>query len=280
MKILVPTDLSPLARVAASYAAHLSVKLNAQLVVMNVMQIDQPTRLLSEYTSDDLIEPRRKARENEVQQLVKELRAEIGEGLNVVSTVEKQGPLEETINSVALHFGCDLIVMGTKGASGLKKVLFGSNTAAVINHSPIPVLAVPEHAVFHGYAQVVYASDMKNLFREFAILLPLLQLFDAAVQVVHVYQPDNRPQINELTMAENLQKELKYPKISCHYVGAADVKSGIEYHLNGRSADILAMFSGKRNFFERIFEKSNTRDQVFQSRVPLLTFNKKTVSPG
>ena len=37
----------------------------------------------------------------------------------------------------------DLIVMGTKGASGLKRILIGSNTVNVIAKTKVPVLVIP-----------------------------------------------------------------------------------------------------------------------------------------
>lgn len=275
MKILVPTDLSPLSKVALTYAAKLCVKLNAGMVVMNLIQIDKDSEQSAHTTS-----ARSSEIEKELTQLINEAKIEVGENLKASIVIKKEGPVEEAIDKCAQRLQCDLIVMGTKGASGLRKVLFGSNTAAVINTSPIPVLAVPEFGVFQGINDLVYASDMNNLFKEFSILLPLARVFDAKIHLVHVYQKENQPKVDEESMATKLRKEMNYSRIDCHYILNEDVTDGLERFLSGRSADILAMFSGKRNFFERILGKSNTREIAFRSNTPLLTFNKRTVFPS
>lgn len=48
----------------------------------------------------------------------------------------------EAIVEAAQSFGCDLIVMAAHGYRGVSRLLLGSQTAEVVNHSPIPVLVV------------------------------------------------------------------------------------------------------------------------------------------
>lgn len=275
MKILALTDLSSLSKVGVIYAAKLCVALNAKLIVMNVLSIDQFTQIRSGFTVDDEIIKRRiKERENEGRRFIAELRSSLPGDFKVEFLVETGESFEETVNTFALLQRCDLIIMGTKGASGLKKAFFGSNAASVIGNSSIPVLTVPEFAICKGLKDLVYATDMNRLDEEFAMLLPLAKLFNATIHVLHVCQLDTIPKANEATMAENLRVKFDYPNINCIYILNSEVKRGIDQYLNGRNADILAMFSGKRNFFERIFENSSSREMVFQSTVPMLTFSK------
>ena len=46
----------------------------------------------------------------------------------------------QAIIATAEHEGCDLIVMGSDGDTGLVGTLLGSETTKVMTHSPIPVL--------------------------------------------------------------------------------------------------------------------------------------------
>ena len=50
--------------------------------------------------------------------------------------------------------------MGTKGASGITKVLIGSVTARVIKESLLPILSIPENAKFNPLKNIVFASDL------------------------------------------------------------------------------------------------------------------------
>lgn len=62
----------------------------------------------------------------------------------------------------------DLLVMGTKGASGLKRILIGSNTVHVVAEIKLPILVIPGVAKFSDFLQtgknrVVLASDLEEM---------------------------------------------------------------------------------------------------------------------
>lgn len=52
------------------------------------------------------------------------------------------GQIAEAITRYAEEHGCDFIVMGTHGRTGLKHLLMGSVATAVVHHSTIPVMLV------------------------------------------------------------------------------------------------------------------------------------------
>jgi hypothetical protein len=74
-------------------------------------------------------------------------------------------PIDEIIDA-AQKCKSQLIVMGTHGASGLKRILFGSNTSNVISKSNIPVLAIPQRYRFKKINSIVYATDLNNTLYE------------------------------------------------------------------------------------------------------------------
>jgi len=61
-----------------------------------------------------------------------------------VSVEEKEGYPDLTIGEYAAASGADLIVMGARGVRGLKLLVLGSVTRAVVNSSPKPVLVVKQ----------------------------------------------------------------------------------------------------------------------------------------
>lgn len=54
----------------------------------------------------------------------------------------EEGPAAETILRFALEHGCDLIVLGTHGRTGLRRWLLGSVAEQVVRGAPCPVLTV------------------------------------------------------------------------------------------------------------------------------------------
>ncbi len=274
MKILVPTDLSPLSKVAVLYAANLAVTLKAQLILLHIFHIDVRTRTLSEFGHEELIKTKKREKEVACLHLLTEIREKIQGDLQAVYSVEEGNSLEQTINRNAMEYHCDLIVMGTKGKSGLKKTFLGNSAAAVIRKSAIPVLTVPEMAFFNGINDIVYATDMINPEQEFDLLLPLAKIFDTRIHIVHVHRPDVEPGTDPALLAQNFKMTFNYAKIEGRSIMNTDVKAGIEEYLKSGGIDMLCVFSGKRNFYERIFEKSSSRQLVFQNTLPILTISK------
>lgn len=70
--------------------------------------------------------------------------------------------LEEAIETSSER-DMNIICIGTKGATGLKKVLLGSNAAGIIENSCIPVLTIPEYGRYRGVKNRVYSRDLLHL---------------------------------------------------------------------------------------------------------------------
>lgn len=64
------------------------------------------------------------------------------EGIEARGELVESGAIAEAIVSFATRQGVQLIVLGTRGMTGLKKVLMGSVSSGVLNHSVCPVLVV------------------------------------------------------------------------------------------------------------------------------------------
>ena len=84
------------------------------------------------------------------------------------------GDLVSTLKKIIKVQKPDLMVMGTKGASGLKKILIGSNTVNVISKTKVPVLVIPEVARFKNFLKkgknrIVLATDLDLLENEDAL---------------------------------------------------------------------------------------------------------------
>lgn len=59
-----------------------------------------------------------------------------------VTTKLKQGSPATTLLEYAEKIGCDLIVMGSRGLSGIREFVLGSVSHHIVQHSPVPVLVV------------------------------------------------------------------------------------------------------------------------------------------
>jgi len=273
MKILIPTDFSPLSKVAVQYAVKLGKKLKAELVILSVISLDNPPGrgvLNVKYLEAKMAE---NAAED-CARLISEIRSEIKGKINITSQVVKGYPVENVVTNYAQHNDIDLIVMGTKGATGLKKIVLGSNATAVINKSNIPVIVVPEFARFTNFKDIVYATDISNLKDELNTVVSIAQDFNATIHILHIVSPSVEEKLNKNQTLAKLTKAVDYKKITFTVSLHDDAAEGIDEHVMKHKTDLLVMFTQELTFFKKLFGQSVTREIAFLSHVPLLTYKK------
>jgi len=127
-RILIPTDFSPAANVAAEYAERLAACANASLLVLHVQQ-----GWGSDATSNEV--------DVQMKHTLEEIRSRVP-GVHVEQLVHGGSP-GEVICWVAQQKSCDQIVMGTHGRTGWVNLLMGSTAEYVVRHARCPVLTVP-----------------------------------------------------------------------------------------------------------------------------------------
>ena len=98
------------------------------------------------------------------------------------------------------------------------------------------------------------------------------RLFGAEVSMLHVFASDDAvEQTNIQALNEGLVK--KYGELKdVRYVSVKNdnVVNGIEAYTNEHPTDLLVVFTHKRLFYERLFDRSISRELAFESKVALL----------
>jgi len=131
--LLVPLDFSGKSRQALRYAIPLAQKFTAKIHLVHVLRPTGKAELA------DLPRLKQAAlkRLGEMSALLPP-RARAG---NAVLT----GKPADAILELAAKNNIDLIVLTTKGRTGLKRVLVGSTAESIMRHAPCPVLSVRRH---------------------------------------------------------------------------------------------------------------------------------------
>lgn len=183
-----------------------------------------------------------------------------------------QGTVSTAVTSIAQREDYDLIVMGTQGASGIKKALIGSNTGHVIKESKIPVLAVPANSDWGKENKISVALELeKEDEKYFKTLFSLTEELKLPYEFFHVNTDNSFEKEIEFKGLEVFLKE-KYPNydISFSVLESKEVNKGIEQYLDQNPGAMLVMFSKNKTFFEYIFNKSTSLEMAFHTHVPLL----------
>jgi nucleotide-binding universal stress UspA family protein len=132
--ILLATDLSVASREATERAIDLAGRLNARLLIVNVLE----KRRLAGGGAHDRVDQARSERE---ELLVGVVRAARAAGVTAEFLVWEGDP-GGAISAAAEAEGADLVVVGTRGRSGAERMLLGSVSDYVVRHAACPVLVV------------------------------------------------------------------------------------------------------------------------------------------
>jgi nucleotide-binding universal stress UspA family protein len=139
--ILVPTDFSADAEKALSMATELAKLFGAKIVLLHAYHVDIPlvSPMAGGYAlPQGFYEDLRCRATAQVEKLAKEAATE---GIEVTG-IALQEPAAVVIAAQAESLPADLIVMGTRGLTGLKHVVLGSVAERVVRTALCPVLTV------------------------------------------------------------------------------------------------------------------------------------------
>ena len=274
-KILIPTDLSPNAGNAVRYALNFCKNLPAELVFLHATHpmIDLPDTSLEFY--DPFVFQDEKEQLSYVSNNLKQLFEEekIDTDKLKFSIELRIGFAADEIATTAKLLGCDLIIMGTQGASGLTKIFLGSVTYSVIKKSEIPVLAIPTDYTYNLPDKIVFATDYEGISNKH-VLAPLFDIanaFDSKVLMFHAIEAKEpiAAYIEELQVWKT-EKNFHHIKHTNSIATCEDVTQGIIEFADENDASIIAMIPHSYNFFKNLVHKSKTKEIALESKVPLL----------
>ncbi|WP_088187954.1 universal stress protein [Desulfosporosinus sp. FKA] len=135
-KILVAFDGSASSKKAFRDAADLAITLNAKITILSVIHVPDFSPSI-----DEIAETVDEA-EKHLHPLLNELKDFGQQNELQIKTVVKRGHAAETIIKYASDNEIDLIVMGTRGLGGFKKMLIGSIAQKVVSYSNTPVMVI------------------------------------------------------------------------------------------------------------------------------------------
>jgi nucleotide-binding universal stress UspA family protein len=241
------------------------------VTILHVIIRIQPTRASVRFKLQSL--------EREMDKFAKEDLAELKEEVGkwnkseipVQVKIAKSSNFHDAVKAEAKKLRSGLIVMGTRGASGLKKVIVGTNTTAVIERSAIPVLAIPELATHVGFKKIVYATDLKDINGELQRLKPYLEIFNSSVHVVHVVNSGGDVDKAKDIISTAFQK-FDTKKLKIEVLVSKDIDKALDRYVTEQKADLVCLFSHQHGFYDKLFNRSQTKKIAFQSKVPLLAF--------
>ena len=182
------------------------------------------------------------------------------------------GFLNEAVNYVAKEKHPDLVVMGTKGETGLPAILLGSHASSLIKATNIPLLIVPEDAQFRGLHEIILAADIKTLAKPEHLepLSELADLFDSTLTVVNVIKDETHDTVDDFEEVAVLKKQFPEHKLNFKHIHDHNVEHGIAQFVHDHPCDLLVVVERSRSFILDLFHKSVSKNLALHAETPLL----------
>ncbi|MBX2962251.1 MAG: universal stress protein [Cyclobacteriaceae bacterium] len=273
LNILVPTDFSDLSKVAIRYAIDMAKKMNGKVTLLHVIDIAQHAASMRLRLSS-LIDEMVKIAHEDFEGLLVEVNKMNKGGKPVKHAIEQGASFVDAVAKFAKSNKSDLIVMGTHGASGLKKVVMGSNTASMLEASSVPVLAIPANATFKKLKSVVYASDLLNIQKEFKLILGVISSEKPVIHIIHIAADRDAALVAEEKIDKVVTKS-GYKNVLVRVIVNQKAVPPISDYVTKIKVDMLTMFPHKHTFFQKLMKPSVTKQLSFLNNSPLLAFKSK-----
>ena len=262
--ILVPFDFSHNSRNALEYVGQLAKQTSATIHIFHAYD-------RSEVLEGVKVSTTVSAMKDTKVKMVKQFGLE---AKNIESHVLQGEFIEEVLQFIKRR-KFNLIVLGTRGASGLQELILGSYTVNLMQElRGIPMLVVPEKADFKPLRNILLCSDLHEIADDDALDLvkEIAMMFEADVRLAHVEKGTGKPSY-EKVLETRREMHLFEPEVDCTYkrIIAKDILAGIKYYMDKKNDnDMVAMVYREHSFIETIFGMNHTHEMAYHTTVPLL----------
>lgn len=286
-KILVPTDYSEQANYALDFAYQIARKSEAEIYLLNVIDYpglstawsggmnviggaEPPFDTMDENFINNLMERSKE----EMRAMVEKLNEH---DITIHETVEIGNPyyvITEKIENEKIN----LVIMGSKGASGLEEVLIGSNTEKVVRHAKCPVITIKQKREFDKIHKIALASnfegDQSHVVQE---LQKLQYIFNAEFHLVKINTPNNFESTRKIMkQMEDFVATYHIKNCTLNIYNDFIEEDGIIYFAQDIDADMIAMATHGRSGIMHLLSGSIAEDVVNHAKRPVWTCRIKT----
>ncbi|MBL0102117.1 MAG: universal stress protein [Saprospiraceae bacterium] len=272
LKVLIPTDFSVQADFSYLMTRKLEEHLSVDIHFLHVMDVPDTV------TVDDLgevqtcgeidinfIKDQKKIAENKLQQL----RAQYGEHISIHLIL---GKVTDSILNFAESNHYDLIVMGTKGAWGLKEKLSSSQAQMIARRSQIPVMSLMCDRSDLIIKDVLFVHDFKEGDNTSVPLMhKFSRYFDAVYHQLYIYSDVMSLRQDDMIIAmDKYASEHGIGQHKNHFIKADNVEEGVNAFIKTQDVDLVFVGThGKGG----IFHKSAAESLIKHLFKPIISFH-------
>lgn len=265
--ILIPTDFSENAKKAYPFALNIASKTNSAVTFLLAIEqpfdfavrVEEKMSALTDYAHTHF------------QDLINELKDKKSYSSLDIDYKIVPGKTGSVITNTARELDTDLIVMGSKGSSAIKKILFGSVSTSVVSKSPAPVMLIPENSAYKDFHQITFTTAFRE--KDIELLRWVTEFaanWKSKIDVLHIAsEKDFKNEIQFRGFREISLREINYPDLDFTIAYAEDFfKGAVEQYSKNKSLFVMGRY--EMNFLDALFDLNEIEELTLYSKIPLL----------
>lgn len=272
-RILVPCDFSEPAKSAFRLAVEMAYKFGAEVHVVNVIELP--------VMHDDLLTPMPSFDETLLRELSErseenfaEMKREVASAQVLIETKIEFGPIVPTILDYLADNKVTLVVMGTKGVTGLEEVFIGSTAEKVVRNSPCPVIAVKRNVSIDELKHIVFPNSLEEGQEDLILHVKALQhALSATLHLVWIETSTKASDDGQTKQQmDEFAKRHMLKDYTVNVFKSNNKETGIIKFTQWANASMIAMGTHARKGLSHFFKGSITEGVVNHVEYPIWTY--------
>lgn len=270
-RILLPTDFSENAYNAIRYAVQLFKNIECTFHLMNTYRPPAYHSEFKEYSPPhiDLKDTYHTDSMTNLKKLQERIIANGNPNHKFIIHSELNTLVDEVLKTVK-NESIDMVIMGTKGATGAKEILFGTSTVHLIKKAKCPVIAIPAHFIYEAPKRILFPTDFEINYRkeQFEQLLDIIDLNESKVNILHVrngYELSEEKLVNKSKLEHMMRSQTKFNEVP-----DMEIIKAINDFISMERTNFLVMIRNKHTFIEHLFIEPVIKKIGFHISIPFM----------
>ncbi|TXE10461.1 universal stress protein [Gelidibacter salicanalis] len=269
--ILIPTDFSENAWTALDYATKLYAKEECTFYFLNSYYFSNAQSRT--FITSHFIASLKEASQRDLAALKTRADKDYSNPGHTFNIIISGDELLYAIKNSIEKYHIDMVIMGTKGATGVDKFFFGSNTVKTIQSiKSCPVMVVPDNNSFKAPKHIAFPTDFNRPYdlAMLKVLEDFAALHDAHINILHINVEKSLSDKQQKNV-DILKDVFKDQKHSFHWMPAYSTKAEIiNDFIKELHVDVLAMFNYKHSIIENMTKEPIIKNIGYQPIIPFL----------
>jgi hypothetical protein len=193
--------------------------------------------------------------------------------------VEETGYVTEIIIKNAVKYRCDLITMGTYGASGYRKGYIGSTSYGTVKYTPCPVLLIPGGRKWTSFRQPLFpVRPVSTALRYYEIVRKFMEE-NSSPTVLGLYYYENQSVEDLNGLVSEIEGRMAAKKITAKTIWGSEhsISKDILMQVEKLNSDLVIVTPAIDVSPKTFYIGPNTHDIIHNAKIPVLFINKVNV---